>query len=1008
MLIAPSFSSGHQIAEAVVKEGTPYLNLRVKTISSLAHDMTALDFASEGIALLSKTSELIVIEDLFSELRLKKRSYFAGLEVKSGIINAFADAIYSLRTSGISRRDLQPGQFVSEQKGREIIGLLRQYEDTLKDRKYADYPEVLFRAIKKISKNGIQENKILYLLVSDMPLSVLEKKFIELLPGEKITLPHDVPEGLIYPESYLASSYSTQGSNPKKDIALMPWLFAPEKARAAFKDASVQMFHAVGRRNEVREVIRRLISLPAACDDTELIYTSYEDYVPLIYEAAVKFGIKITLEEGIPVTFTRCGRAVLGLSAWIASNYAAIKFRQLLTGGCLSLQAAAAKDYIPSPSVMGRLLRESVIGWKRDRYLPVLKKMLSRYAAELSDEEENGEKKERPRKKAANTEFLADIINDIFSFIPEADKDGMVSISEFCIGIMKFNNKYSRVSDELDAEAKSAINNLLEETAKFTDRKVALHEALTRVDMILREVRAGQSGPRHGSVHVSSYKHGGRSGRNRTFVLGCEANLFPGTPGQNPVLLDKEMQAISKGLRLSSDLLKENLYRMASLLSALKGNLTFSFSSFDVLEGRESFPSSLLLQVHRLMTGDLTSDYSELIKALGVPAGYVTEKSPIDSIDYWIQLFSGPQGLKKADTATIGLYPELLAGIKASVARESDIFTEYDGKIISGKELDPRENHDIILSASGIEKFAKCPYSYFLSYVLRIRPLEELKIENGEWLDALQRGSLLHDLFYRFMSELTAKNEKPSLRKHEILIKKLAREIIESFKEDIPPPGDAVFEQERKRILKSAEVFLRLEEAHCKRSAPVLFEVPFGCMDEDTPIGLREPVELDLGSNKKVKIRGRIDRIDRVDKHEYVIWDYKTGSTYGYKDNEILSGGKVIQHALYAVAAEIILKKTDTDKNPVVRQTGYFFPTEKGTGRRFLKVRNDETVKQLLKTIFDLMRSGAFIASDKKESCTYCDYASVCVPDINTLTKTKCSNDQNKELAAVNNMRSYA
>lgn len=1007
VLIAPSFSSGHQIAEAVVKEGTPYLNLRIKTTSSLAYDMTALDFAVENISFLSRTSMLILLEDIFSGLKQKKRSYFTDIEVKAGIINAFAEAIYSLRTSGINSSDLRPGQFVSEQKGREIIELLRQYETLLEEKSYADYPKVLYRAIDKLMKKEAPQQDLLYLFVSDMPLSVLERKFIDLLPEDKIVLPHDAPRGLIYPRNYLTFSLTIKNIKPKSDIALMPWLFEPEEAPSAVKDLSVQMFHAVGRRNEVREVIRRLISLPATCDDAEIIYTSYDDYVPLIYETAVKFGIKTTLEEGIPVTFTRCGRAMLGLIAWVASNYEAIKFRQLLTGGCLNLQSAAVGNSIPSPAIMGRLVRESVIGWKRDRYLPVLKKMHALYAAGLPDGEENGEKKELHRIKATNAEFLADIIKDIFSFIPETDKDGLVSINGFCDGVIKFNNKYSRVSDELDAEAKSAINKLLEETAEFTDRKVTLQEALTRIEMLVREVRVGQSGPSHGSVHISSYKRGGRSGRNRTFILGCEANLFPGTPGQNPVLLDKEMQEINKDLMLSSDLLKENLYRMASLLSALKGNVTFSFSSFDVLRGRESFPSSLLLQVHRLITGDLTSDYSELIKTLGVPSGYVTGRDPMDSIDYWIQLFSGPQGLKKADAATIGLYPGLLEGIKASVARESDSFTEYDGKIISGKELDPRENQDIILSASRLEKFAKCPYSYFLKYVLRVRPLEEIKIEKGEWLDAIQRGSLLHDLFYRFMSELTAKKEKPSMHKHKALIEKLADDIIERVKEDIPPPGDAVFEQERKRILKSAEVFLRLEEAHCKSSDPILFEVPFGCMDEDTPVGLREPVEMDLENNKKIKIRGRIDRIDRVDKHEYVIWDYKTGSTYGYKDNEILSGGKVIQHALYAVAAEVILKKTGEDKKPVVRQSGYFFPTEKGTGRRFLKVRNDETVKELLKIIFDIMRSGAFIASAEKESCTYCDYISVCVPDVNRLAKTKISNDQNKELVAVNNMRSY-
>lgn len=1008
VLIAPSFSSGHQIAESLVKKGTPYLNLRIKTAFSLAHDIVALDLAAGSVSPLSETSLLILIEDIFDEHKQKKGSYFADIGIKTGIIRALADAIYKLRSCGIRSSDLSPLQFVNEQKGREITGLLRQYEDMLKDRKYADYPEVLLRAIEKLSGNGMQDEKTLYLLVSDMPLSVLEKKFIEILPGEKITLPHDVPEGLIHPESYLAPSCSAQESKPKKDIELMPWLFAPEKAPAAFNDASVQMFHSIGRRNEVREVVRRMLSLPATCDDTELICTSYDDYVPLIYKTALKFGIKMTIEDGIPVAFTRCGRAVLGLISWIASNYEAIKFRQLLSGGCLNVQAIATEDYSPSPALMGRIIRESCIGWERDRYIPVLKQMQAMYASRLTDGEENSGRHEFLKIKEANTGFVIQILNDIFSFIPEADKKGMVSISGLCNGVMKFNNAYGMVSDELDAEARSAIKNLLDETAGLLKRQLTIYDALARIEMTVKAIRVGQAGPDHGCVHVSSYRSGGRSGRSRTFILGCDANLFPGVPAQNPVLLDKEMQSVSSSLVPSSGILKENLYRMAALLSSLRGSVTFSFSAFDVLEGRESFPSSLLLQVHRLMTGDITSDYTELINRLGVPSGYVPSSTLIDSIDYWIERFSGPHGLKKACDATIGNYPGLLNGIKASLARGSDILTEYDGRIAPDKELDPRKNKDIILSASMIERFAKCPFSYFLAYVLNVRPLEEIKVERGEWLDALQRGSLLHDLFYRFMAGISARNERPSLRKHRRLIDELADEVINEYRRNIPPPGEAVFEQERKRILKTAEIFLRLEEVHCRECEPVLLEVPFGYIDKAAPAGVSEPVEIDLGDNKKIRVRGRIDRIDRVGKHEYVVWDYKTGSTYGYKDDEFFSGGKVIQHALYAIASEVILKQATKEKDPSVKQSGYFFPTEKGTGRRFLKTRDDLKLKELLVAVFDIMRSGVFIPSDDKNSCAYCDYKAVCAPDVLESTKRKFANDQNRELAKVSSLKKYA
>jgi len=82
---------------------------------------------------------------------------------------------------------------------------------------------------------------------------------------------------------------------------------------------------------------------------------------------------------------------------------------------------------------------------------------------------------------------------------------------------------------------------------------------------------------------------------------------------------------------------------------------------------------------------------------------------------------------------------------------------------------------------------------------------------------------------------------------------------------------------------------------------------------------------------EELSTSGRIDRIDRSAEHEYEVWDYKTGSSYGYKEEGYLDRGRQLQHALYAEAAEIILKR-DRDKKAKVVRSGYFFPGAKGEG----------------------------------------------------------------------------
>jgi ATP-dependent helicase/nuclease subunit B len=169
-----------------------------------------------------------------------------------------------------------------------------------------------------------------------------------------------------------------------------------------------------------------------------------------------------------------------------------------------------------------------------------------------------------------------------------------------------------------------------------------------------------------------------------------------------------------------------------------------------------------------------------------------------------------------------------------------------------------------------------CPYAYFLNYVLKVKPLEEVTFEEDTWLDAMQRGSLLHDLFNKFMRQITGKGEKPSFKKHLPFIKSILETIIKEYRDKIPPPSEAIFEQEKKTLIKAAEVFLKTEENRCKTCTPLLFEFPFGYKDAEPEF--RDPVRIHLGAGKSFLLAGRIDRIDRIADHEYAVLDYKTGS----------------------------------------------------------------------------------------------------------------------------------
>ena len=155
-------------------------------------------------------------------------------------------------------------------------------------------------------------------------------------------------------------------------------------------------------------------------------------------------------------------------------------------------------------------------------------------------------------------------------------------------------------------------------------------------------------------------------------------------------------------------------------------------------------------------------------------------------------------------------------------------------------------------------------------------------------------------------------------------------------------------------------------------------------------------------------MRGRIDRVDRVKEHEYEVWDYKTGSNYGYKEEGFLDGCRHLQHALYALAAELILRKKGDKKAKVVR-SGYFFPSPKGEGLRIAKIQDKrERVYQALGDLFELLRTGVFPASCDKDPCGICDYTAVCGGADIAVPRSKSKIENDMKMAALKRVMNHA
>ena len=357
----------------------------------------------------------------------------------------------------------------------------------------------------------------------------------------------------------------------------------------------------------------------------------------------------------------------------------------------------------------------------------------------------------------------------------------------------------------------------------------------------------------------------------------------------------------------------------------------------------------------------------------------------------------------KADVHRVG--QSVLRGLEFSLARQNrERFGAAEGMLseAAAKRLEADFPPERIFSATELERYAYCPYQYFLNKVLDVQPLEEVELE----IDYMQRGQMAHALLAAFHRRV---NQAGSGTKSPVTLAptEYERLLAEAVAETLSEPGrdslaDALREIDRRILLEWLQSYRQQHEKYdaqwedCDRPPlPELFEISFGrpLREGDGPPSTAEPLEL-VAHDQTVRLAGRIDRIDVGQVHGQAIFnilDYKTGGGAHFS-LEACQRGTALQLPLYAMAAaELILN----DRDALPWQAGYWYL--KGDGfkpRQALRMyelveghlspsETWESIRGILAdTVIGLvkaMRAGQFpVWSDDPDCTGRCPYSTVC------------------------------
>lgn len=937
IVIVDSFEIREQINDAFIKEGHRGINLKFKTIHNLAKNLVDIH-SDQPIKILDMTVGVhltyIILKELKNQGSLR---YFSGMEITPSFSYAIYSTLQSLRLAGYEAGTLKKEAFLAPEKAEDLVHILSQYEKMLVKNQFTDYASMLIKAIPFAGK----DEDVVFVLQSNLKLTHLEEQLLNnILPTGSFKLPLAPVLGVNIPERSSLSSISWGEPTP------LSYLYQIDETGETTVDLNV--FTSKTEEMEVKHVLEKLKSLKVPLDESVIFYTTAEAYIIPFYHLAQKLDIPITFGEGLPVSFSNPGRLVSGLITWIQSNYSVQSFIDLLNEGLITLD-----DEAPSKSKIVRVLRDLQIGWSKERYLTQIEIEIKRLA----------EKEEDVVTRINGLKWLHQWFTKMFKKLPDYAQN--LNYKKCLTGIAYFIKDYSKSSSALDEISKTALLEEIEKISPYADENLSRHDVIEKINDLLLTLSINHSRPKPGHLHITSYKKGIYNSRQNVFFLGLDNRKFPGDSGEDPLLLDTERLALGNKLPLLREKGQENLYTLLQVLAHSIGMVTVSYCDFSINDNRVMNPAHVLLQCYRMITRNKDADFKELkSQASKLVANEIFEEK-----DYWNEKLIQDSPLT-INEGILNHFQNVNAGLSAESARFSEGYSEYDGLIqLDVEHYDPRINQEKTLSAGKLETLARCPYSYFLKEVLRVKPIEEVSYDANKWLDPATRGSLLHSIFETFYKEITQQDVNPTYAIHYEKIIAIAVNLVEKEKELLPPPNERVYQRELNDIVACCDIFLKEEEAHSEHYKPLHFEYSFG-------IGDQEPAIITLPSGE-VKISGIIDRVDQSLDGRYHIIDYKTGSTYGYEKNKAFKGGRQLQHMIYALAIEQHLNLGEG----AVEESSYYFPTMRGLAQRFTRVQ-DAALRtnglDILQRLIDVIKYGHFEMTEDENDCKFCEFKLVC------------------------------
>ena len=261
----------------------------------------------------------------------------------------------------------------------------------------------------------------------------------------------------------------------------------------------------------------------------------------------------------------------------------------------------------------------------------------------------------------------------------------------------------------------------------------------------------------------------------------------------------------------------------------------------------------------------------------------------------------------------------------------------------------------ILSSVTKLENFKKCPFSYYLKYVLNIKKREEFEVST------MDLGTLMHGVIEDFSYYITKNNITFRECNDEEVFKKLEPEIDKMIEKRIESTISKQKESIKFKILKNklvstlkAVIKVIAKSFAQSEFTPYLFEAEF---KENSTFA---PIMIKLKDGKIVELVGKIDRVDtlKLQNKMYVrVVDYKSSNRDLSLDN--IKEGISLQLLTYLSAFTKNMKEANKELEVVPAAMNYFTLSD-----NMLSLDDNMTDEEIKKKVIEKLRLRGIFLKD--------------------------------------------